>query len=136
MLDGAIEFQVGRGKYRVGLIGIPTDGGLIVGIFGGDKPHIGAVAIGIPRPSLKDPSKLSATSSVFTMTSHKDDEIARPASEKIAKELNQTAVVIAGVHVEGASEMEIRELLANAERAVDRLVAKFVTPVWRSKGKS
>lgn len=70
------------------------------------------------------------------MTSHKDDEIARPASEKIAKELNQTAVVIAGVHVEGASENEIKELLTNADKAVDRLLAKFVTPVCRSKGKS
>lgn len=125
MLNKAVELSIDRGKYKVHLIAIPTDDGLIITILGGEKPHVGAVAIGVPRPSLKDPSKLSATSSVFTLPSHKDDEIAKPIAERIAKKMNQTTVVVAGVHIENASKLEIRELLANAKKAGDEFIKRF-----------
>lgn len=125
MLNKAVELSTGKGRYKVHLVGIPTDDGLIIAILGGDKPHVGAVAIGVPRPSLKKPSKLSATSSVFTLPAHKDDEIAKPIAEIIAKKLNQTTVVVAGVHIEKASKLEIRELLANANKLGDEIVKKF-----------
>jgi len=38
---------------------------LLVAIWGGERPHIGAVAIAQPRPSLKDPAQISSTGSVF-----------------------------------------------------------------------
>jgi hypothetical protein len=38
---------------------------LLVAIWGGEKPHIGAVAAAQPRPSLKDPAVTSATASVI-----------------------------------------------------------------------
>lgn len=125
MPSETVKLSTGKGKYKVHLIGIPTEYGLIITILGGEKPHVGAVAVGVPRPSLKDPSKLSATSSVFTLSSHKDDEIAKPMAEKIAKKLNQTTVVVAGVHVEKASKLEIRELLTNAKKAGNEFIRRF-----------
>ena len=89
------------------------------------KPHVGAVAIGIPRPSLKDSSKLSATTSVFTLVGHKDDEVARPVAERLAKELNQTVVVVTGVHIEGAKEDDIRKLTYNSMQAVEVFLEKI-----------
>ena len=35
-------------------------------ITGGEIPHLGAVALGIPRPSLRDPAVTNATMSVMT----------------------------------------------------------------------
>ena len=67
----------GQGQYRVEARGILIGNELMVAIYGGTAPHIGAIAIAIPRPSLQDPNTTSATSSVFTLVGHKDDVIAR-----------------------------------------------------------
>lgn len=50
---------------------------LLVAISGGEKPHIGAVSVAQPRPSLKDPKHTSATASVICLIGHKEDEIAK-----------------------------------------------------------
>lgn len=95
-------------------------------ISGGERPHVGAVAVAIPRPSSKDASRLSSTSSVFTLVGHRDDEVARMASEALAKELNRVAVVSAGIHIEKASEADIRKLVRNAEKAVKSVIEIFL----------
>jgi len=98
--------------------------GLTVTIVGGEKPHVGSIAVAVPRPSLEDPSKISATVSVFNLVGHKDDEIARPAAERLAKELRQPIVVIAGVHVQKAKHEDVQELLRNSMQAVEEFARK------------
>lgn len=117
-----VKVSVGEGKHRVDLTTIITMEGLIAIIVGGNKSHVGAVAIGIPRPSLKDSSKFSATTSVFTLVGHKDDELARPAAEKLAKELNQVVVVVAGVHIKNASNKDIKKLTYNSMQTIQEFL--------------
>ncbi len=119
------RISVGRWKLRVVLTATFTADGLIISLLGGDRPHVGAIAIGIPRSSLKDPSKNSATTSVFTLVGHKDDEVARPAAEKIARMLNQTVVVVSGIHVDKAKDEDIQRISSNAEQAVELLLRKI-----------
>jgi len=38
---------------------------VLVAIWGGEKPHIGAVAVAQPRPSLRDPQVTSSSASVI-----------------------------------------------------------------------
>ena len=80
-----LRSSYGKGKFRVKVIGIPTENGVTICILGGDKPHIGTVALANPRPSLKNSNITSSTSSVLNLIGHKDDEIARPVSEMFAK---------------------------------------------------
>jgi len=115
-----------EGKHRVTAMGIVTKEGIIVCILGGDKPHVGAIALGIPRPSLRDPRVVSATASVLTLVGHKDDEIAKPIAENFAKELNQTTVVIVGVHIEEANESDIAKLISNCTQVADKLLEKII----------
>lgn len=123
-----VRVSVGEGKYRVEGIGIIVEGkGLVILILGGESPHIGAVALAIPRPSLKDPRKLSATVSVLTLSGHKDDEIARPISENVAKNLNQVTVTVAGVHIDEASDQDISKLVTNSMKASKKLIIKLRT---------
>lgn len=117
--------SIGKGKYLVDLIATITMDGLIVSIVGGETPHVGAVALSIPRTSLKNSSKLSATTSVLTLVGHKDDEVARPAAERLAKEFNQTVVVIAGVHIKEAKEEDIEKLTHNSMHAVEVFLRNF-----------
>jgi gallate decarboxylase subunit D len=70
---------------------------LEVNLLGGER-HIGAVGMAEARPSLRDPQKISATGSVFTFLSHKEDEIVKPMAEELAKRLERKVVVVAGIH--------------------------------------
>jgi cell division GTPase FtsZ len=127
-----IKASFGRGIHRVNTIGIVTgDKGLIVGILGGGTPHVGAISLAIPRPSLKDPQMVSATSSILTLMGHKDDEIARPISEMLARKLNQAVVVVAGVHTNAATEQDIKILIRNSNQAAHKLIKKICSShIW------
>lgn len=74
---------------------------VLVYIWGGERPHIGAVAAAQPRPSLADPDKTSATASVLTYVGHKEDQVAREAALALAARLNTNVVVTAGIHWDG-----------------------------------
>ncbi|CEP66523.1 Uncharacterized [Moorella glycerini] len=112
-----LTYMAGRGRYRIFCRVFATREGYIAHLMGGTRPHVGAVALGIPRPSLKG-NYLSATTSVLTLLGHKDDELARPAAATLAAGLNSPVVVVAGVHIDGASPEELASLKANTRRAV------------------
>ncbi|MGI9861015.1 hypothetical protein SDD30_06475 [Moorella naiadis] len=118
---GGINCLVGRGRYRVSCRIFITGEGFIVHLLGGEKTHVGAVALGIPRPSLRGEGT-SATTSVLTLTGHKDDEVARPAAATLAAACQAPVVVVAGIHLDGATPGELVQLQENAQRAVGRAV--------------
>ncbi len=98
---------------------------LLVAIWGGDRPHIGAVSMAQPRASLRDPSKLSATASVFTYVGHKEDILAKPASETLASALNKKVVVTAGIHWDDMEEKGIKRVIKNCEILIGMIVKEF-----------
>ena len=97
---------------------------LLVAIWGGEKPHIGAVSVAQPRPSLKDPKVISATASVFCFIGHKEDELAKAVSEVLASVLNTQVVVTAGIHWDNISEEGIKKIIRNSEILVDLILDK------------
>jgi hypothetical protein len=118
-----VSFTTGAGRLRVWGTAFFSSGGLSVNCVGGDRPHIGAVAIGIPRPSLARSGRRSATTSVFAVTGHKDDELARSMANELARRLGVTAVVVAGVHIAHATPSDIAAVLRNADDAVRAILA-------------
>ena len=98
---------------------------LLVAIWGGERPHIGAVAVAQPRPSLKDAGLRSATASVFCYPGHKDDIIAKEAAEKISSDLNANVTVTAGMHWDGIDEEGIKEVIANGRHLVDLIIERI-----------
>ncbi|MEM2703541.1 MAG: hypothetical protein QXR45_10305 [Candidatus Bathyarchaeia archaeon] len=114
----------GKNKYKVTLAAFICGEDIVAIIGGGEKPHVGAVAVAIPHPSHKD-SKISCTSSVFTLFGHKDDVVARPISERIATQLNKTTVVIAGLHIEKASKKDINKLVSNSMRCAEKMLEEI-----------
>jgi gallate decarboxylase subunit D len=100
---------------------------LLVAIWGGEKPHIGAVAVAQPRPSLKDPDAVSATASVFCFVGHKEDELAKAASEILAAALNTQVVVTAGIHWDNISKEAIQKVIRNSETLVDLILEKVAS---------
>ena len=105
---------------RVGLIGQD----ILVAVWGGEKPHIGAVAVAQPRPSLKDPTVTSATVSVISYVGHKEDELAKAAAEILAATLNTRVVVTAGIHWDNLSEEGIQKIIDNSRILVDMILER------------
>lgn len=116
----------GKGRFRVFCRLFPTEEGVVAHLFGGERPHVGAAALAVPRPSLKGTGETSSTASVLTVIGHKDDELARPVALFLAAQLRVPVVVVAGVHVDGASRKDIARLLNNSWRAV-----KGALEAWR-----
>lgn len=124
-----VDIEAAGQKARLWAAWTATPDGLAVQIYGG-SPHLGAVAVAYPRPSLRDPPKPSATSSVLTRLGHLDDLLARPASELLAKALGVPVAVVAGVHVGPAGTFQApAELTEELVRAVPRLAAAVVEAV-------
>ncbi len=111
----------GEGKYTVTITATLTGEGIICQLLGGEKPHVGAVAVGLPRPSLKDPAQMSCNCIVIPLLGHKDDELAKPVAERVARLCGQPAVVVAGVHVDHATVSDINLLRENTCAALDKL---------------
>lgn len=116
-----IEITEGKDKYEVKLTAVSSGKELTVVISGGEKPHIGAIAISIPRPSLEDSNKMSASTSVFTLVGHKEDELSKQMAENITKLTEKVTVMIMGLHIDKATPQDIKSLNQNTQKVVDKL---------------
>jgi hypothetical protein len=100
---------------------------VLVAIWGGEKPHIGAVAVAQPRPSLKDPELTSSSASVICLVGHKEDELAKAAAEILAAALKTQVVVTAGIHWDNLASKAIQRIVRNCEILVDKILQRCVT---------
>lgn len=98
---------------------------LLVAIWGGERPHIGAVSIAQPRPSLKDPNSTSATASVICLLGHKEDEMSKAFSEVLSAALNTQVVVTAGIHWDNINEQGIKKVLQNSKILLDLILERI-----------
>ena len=96
---------------------------LLVAIWGGTQPHIGAVSLAQPRPSLADPERTSATASVLARLGHKDDTVAKMVSEHLAASLAKHVVVTVGIHWDNLDWKAIEEIVANCQKLAEALAA-------------
>jgi hypothetical protein len=124
-----VEFRVTTDKEAYNLEAFVKKIGqdFLVAIYGGEKPHIGAVAVAQPRPSLKDPEVMSATASVICLPGHKEDELAKAASEILAAALNTQVVVTAGIHWENISEEGVQKIIWNSKILVDLILERIAS---------
>jgi hypothetical protein len=114
-----------RGPYRVEAQILPVGEDLVISIWGGTAPHVGALALAIPRPSLKDPATISSTASVLARLGHKEDEIVKRASERISATLNRVVAVSAGIHWDHIPDEEIQAVRLACEELVERVIERI-----------
>lgn len=115
-------FSAGEGKFKITLIATITDEGLVAQIYGGEKPHLGAIALSTPRPSLADPEQVSCTTIVIPLPGHKDDQVAKPVAEEIAKAWGSQVLAVVGIHVDNAGDKDIEKLTDNCHRVKNALL--------------
>ena len=120
------EVEISKGPFRIHGHVQEMGQDLLVSIWGGTKPHIGAVGVAIPRPSLRDPRKWSATSSNFTFIGHKEDILVKKISEKLASQLKRNVVVIAGIHWDDISNKEIKAIENLTQKLQGQILRRLI----------
>ena len=95
---------------------------LLIAVWGGTHPHIGAVGIAHPRPSLKDPEQISATASIYTVIGHKEDAVVQKMATEIAAALNRMVVVTAGIHWDDLTPEAIGKIVEGCETLTWKII--------------
>jgi gallate decarboxylase subunit D len=73
---------------------------VLVSVWGGTGPHIGAVAVAAPWLGGRERSEKGATLSMYTFPGHRDDVVADLFARSISGALQRTTVVTAGIHMD------------------------------------
>ncbi len=122
------RFFVEASKGRLKTCGFVQEVGqdILVSVWGGTRPHIGAVGIAVPRPSLKNPQQWSATSSNFTFPGHKEDTLVKKISERLAARLRRNVVVTAGIHWNSITPKEIKTIENLTGKLSDRILERLL----------
>lgn len=108
-------------EARVQLIGED----ILIAVWGGDRPHIGAVAAAQTQPSIVNPARTSATASVLCFPGHREDRLAKPMAEKIARVAEKHVVVTAGAHWDEINREGIEKVLKNGETLADMIIEEL-----------
>jgi succinyl-CoA synthetase alpha subunit len=91
---------------------------LCILVSGGDRPHIGAAALGAWTDRAFNSEKKTATASVISVPGHKEAQLALEAAEKLSKTLQRTVLVTAGIHIDDIDS-----------ELIDRVVVEFQTMI-------
>ncbi|MGA7876985.1 MAG: hypothetical protein WCA08_15105 [Desulfoferrobacter sp.] len=117
------HFEVEQGGFRIEAHLQRLGKDYLVSVWGG-AAHIGAVAMAQSRPSLADPNRLSASASVFCYVGHKEDDLAKQASERLAAALDAKVVVAAGIHWDDLDPRGIDQIVKNVNALIDRIIQR------------
>ncbi len=120
-----IRIKTGDDAYSLEAFVKKIGNDLIVSIWGGEIPHIGAVAVAQPRPSLKDPRIRSATASVFCYPGHKEDVIAKETAERLSAALDTNVTVTAGAHWDKIDESGIKAVIESNRQLITMIIEEI-----------
>jgi len=118
----SFNLKVGSGKYIVETIVVLCGNDLNVTIGGGEKYHIGASAIAVPRLEFKDGKKRTASTSVICVQGHREDELSYKAAKYLSTALDCTVTVTVGIHVDNIKQEEFQILLDNVNNLLDSII--------------
>ena len=117
----------GDGKYIVNISVHDTNGsGLAVFVRGGDKPHLGGVALASPGIEMHGRTLSKCDLWTITGPGHKDAELAQRIAKKICIASGEPVSVSLGIHVENATPEEIELICSNVDAGVDVFLQKYL----------
>ncbi|MFQ6678411.1 MAG: hypothetical protein ACE5D0_08825 [Fidelibacterota bacterium] len=95
---------------------------ILIAVWGGDTPHIGAVATSQSQESIVNPKKNNATVSIFCFPGHMEDRLIKPIAEKVALFSESNVVVTGGTHWNNIDNVGIQKVLKNGHVLADLIM--------------
>ncbi|QQK08807.1 hypothetical protein [Miniphocaeibacter halophilus] len=114
--------EKGVGKYKITCKTKLIGEDLVIFIQGGEKHHIGAISVGLPRESLNKKGAISSDATTVAIPYHKEDMIAREWAKNTSKIINRVTVAIVGIHIDDATSKDIEILMDNNNKLLDEFI--------------
>lgn len=124
MFEEALNITYGEGRYEISLKVQATADGLSGLLTGGERPHVGGMAMSVPRMR-PGGGKILCDTWITPRPGHRDAQLAARVSEFICSSTNQTTAVVAGIHIGNARKSEISLLVENSLAAARLFVNKY-----------
>lgn len=118
-----IERSEGRIVLKFQAVAMGTD--LCLVISGGDRPHLGAVAVALVRESLDSPGRTASTVSNITLPGHKEDELARRIAARVAAAVSANVAVCCGIHLDRISPAQIERIVTLCDEMTDEFLERY-----------
>ena len=125
-----VEKEGPAGRVRLEALALGEDWS--VALTGGERPHIGAVALGVPYD--KPDGGWSACVSVLTLPTHKEDALARLCADRLARAARHTVTVCCGIHTDALTKEGIAAFVALAEETIAAAEAQLKERQPRAEG--
>ena len=116
----SVHARCGDMPYYVEAQALVCGNDISVTVCGGTGYHVGAMALAV-----YEPERDSATVSVVTVHTHRDDKVAAHFAKEISREMKCTVSVSAGIHVDNAALQELEKLWNNSVECCSRLLAEL-----------
>ena len=126
-----IEFHAGRGRLRLRLRALFMGADLCILLDGGDRPHIGAVALMPDATEVRhadqvdqeDPAALA-----LELPGHREGDLARRMAQELGQTLGHAVTVVCGIHMDAASKADIALALTLAHELTQQLTRILTLP--------
>lgn len=120
-----IILTAARGRLTLRLVCVSMGNDRLVALTGGDREHVGAVALAQGRPSLEAGAAPSATTSVLALLGHKEDDLARGLATRLASRLGSVVCLACGIHLDRITAEERADVACLAEELTGDLLARL-----------
>lgn len=117
------ELSAGTGVYTVSASLHVLGPDILITVWGGTRPHVGALVVSTPHPDRAPEEGQCSTVLQFSFPGHRDNVVARRVSERVASALQRTIVVSAGIHVPDITPAGIDTVLANTDCLIEKIIS-------------
>jgi gallate decarboxylase subunit D len=111
-----------EGPAQLEAVSVACGHDLILVVGGGEKHHIGATALSLSMPSLKNPEVLTNSSYLVPVPGHKEENLARDGSLRLSRALKRNVVVTVGIHDERITKHGIKRYLELFDRLLEDVI--------------
>lgn len=116
----AIRACRGEGRYEITGTAVRCGRDVALIFAGGSRPHVGAVSVG-----MYEPLRRSATVSTITVFTHRDDRLSADCAKRASAGLHCQASVTVGIHIDEATQEELRILEENFRACSEELIGQL-----------
>lgn len=113
-----IVLEAGKGRLRLRLVCLRLGEDLCVTLSGGDREHVGAVALARP----------GAGPEALAVPGHREEDLAKRLAARLSARTGCAVCMACGIHLDRITPMEIQDALDLAARLTEELAGRLEGP--------
>ena len=126
-LKGSSPFIFSKGRFSVEVDVFELGEDLVIVLGGSERPHVGGVSVSEMVEDINHPGRKTHTISSISLKGHKDEAVLRMLSESLSRATGKNVVAVGGVHWDGLSEKDIKDLMQFFKNIAEELPRLYLS---------